>query len=168
MATLHLMCGLPCAGKTTLAKRLEKEYSALRLTPDEWHIRLFGHDFGLDAIDEEHERRHSDVEALMWDVAARVLTLGGDVILDFGFWGRSERQDYRSRAEKLGASSEVHFLDVPEGVLLERLRERNAHHTANTFQIPESKLKEWVQQFQAPTQDELERWEVARPTTAPG
>ena len=38
MATLHLMVGLPCSGKTTLAKQLEQERSALRLTPDEWQI----------------------------------------------------------------------------------------------------------------------------------
>ena len=35
MATLHLMVGLPCSGKTTLAKKLEVERAALRLTPDE-------------------------------------------------------------------------------------------------------------------------------------
>ncbi len=37
MATLHLICGLPCAGKTTLERQLEQDYAALRLTPDEWH-----------------------------------------------------------------------------------------------------------------------------------
>lgn len=161
MATLHLICGLPCAGKTTLAKRLEHEYSAVRLTPDEWHICLFGHDFGLDAIEEEHDERHSSIEALMWDLAARVLTLGVDVILDFGFWARSEREHYRERAGKLGAGSEVHFLDVPEEVLLDRLRARNALRPAHTFLIPEAKLREWVRQFEAPTQDELERREAA-------
>jgi predicted kinase len=35
MVTLHLMVGLPCSGKTTLARTLEHERSALRLTPDE-------------------------------------------------------------------------------------------------------------------------------------
>jgi Predicted kinase len=38
MPTLHLMVGLPCSGKTTLARQLEHKYSALRLTTDEWHI----------------------------------------------------------------------------------------------------------------------------------
>jgi hypothetical protein len=33
-----------CRGKTILARQLEYQYSALRLTPDEWHTRLFGHD----------------------------------------------------------------------------------------------------------------------------
>ena len=44
MATLHLMVVLPCSGKTTLAQELEHELPALRLTPDEWQIPLFGQD----------------------------------------------------------------------------------------------------------------------------
>ena len=93
MATLHLICGLPCAGKTTLAKRLEQQFSALRLTPDQFHIRLYGQD----AEEQEHDARHDLIEAMLWEVAARVLSLGVNVILDFGFWSRSEREDYRSR-----------------------------------------------------------------------
>ena len=108
MPTLHLICGLPCAGKTTYAKRLEREVSALRLTPDEWHITLFGHD----VLEKESGARHDLIEALLWRIAARVLILDVNVILDFGFWGKDEREDYRARAAALGASSELHFLDV--------------------------------------------------------
>src|SRR5690242_5394045 len=121
MATLHLMVGLPCAGKTTLAQRLEHELPALRLTLDEWHIHLYGQD----AEDPEHDARHSLIEAMLWKVASRALALGTNVILDFGFWAREEREDYRSRAKQLGASSEVHFLDVPPEELLRRLLHRN-------------------------------------------
>ena len=49
----------------------------------------------------------------MWLVVARALTLNVNVILDFGFWSQSEREDFRSRATSLGASSEICFLDVP-------------------------------------------------------
>ncbi len=83
MAVLHLMVGLPCSGKTTEARRLEKEYHALRLTPDEWQIRLFGQD----ALDPSHDERHGAIEKIMWEVASRALSLGMDVILDFGFSG---------------------------------------------------------------------------------
>ena len=40
--TLFLLVGLPAAGKTTKARELEREHGALRLTPDEWMIPLFG------------------------------------------------------------------------------------------------------------------------------
>jgi predicted kinase len=155
MATLHLIVGLPCAGKTTFAKQLELEQSALRLTPDEWHTRLFGLDFSLDFEHPEHDARHGLIEAIMWDVAARALQLDTNVILDFGFWGKSEREDYRARAAQLGANSVVHFLNVPEAELLTRLEVRNANLPAGTFAIPASKLLEWTQLFQAPTEDEL-------------
>ena len=36
MATLHLICGLPGSGKTTLAKQLETSEGAVRFCPDEW------------------------------------------------------------------------------------------------------------------------------------
>jgi predicted kinase len=156
MATLHLICGLPCAGKTTLARQLEQKYSALRLTPDEWHTRLFGQD----AEDELHDARHTIIESLLWDMAARVLVLGVNVILDYGFWGRSEREDYRAWAARLGASSELHFLNVPEEVLLERLAIRNAQVPQGAFLIPEALFKGYIQHFQPPSQDELERREL--------
>ena len=155
MATLHLIVGLPCAGKTTYAKQLELEQHALRLTPDEWHTRLFGQDFGLDLQHPDHDARHDLIESIMWDVAARALQLGTNVILDFGFWGKSERIDYRARASQLGVDSVVHFLNVPEQELLARLEIRNANAPAGTFQIPASKLLEWMQVFQAPTEEEL-------------
>jgi predicted kinase len=77
VATLHLMVGLPCSGKTTLARKLEYECLALRLTPDEWQLRLFGQD----AEDPEHNVRHALIEALLWEVASRALVLGTNVIL---------------------------------------------------------------------------------------
>ncbi len=149
------MVGLPCAGKTTRARQLAQERSALRLTPDEWQTRLFGQDLG----DPAHDQRHDLIETMLWGVAERVLTLGVSVILDFGFWAQAEREDYRARAVQLGASSEIHFLDVPDDELIERLAQRNAHLPAGSFTIPESNLREWMKFFQRPSPDELKRRE---------
>ncbi|MBI5297433.1 MAG: ATP-binding protein [Chloroflexi bacterium] len=155
MTTLHLMVGLPCSGKTTLARELETKRSALRLTPDEWQLRLFGQD----AEEPEHDARHSLIEALLWEMASRALALGTNVILDYGFWAREEREDYRSRARQLGASSEVHFLDVPPEELFRRLARRNAQRLQTSFYIPEEMMRPWIAFFQKPAPDELERRE---------
>jgi predicted kinase len=155
VATLHLMVGLPCSGKTTLAQKIEDERSALRLTTDEWHVRLFGQD----AEEPDHDARHSLIESMLWNIASRALELGTNVILDFGFWAREEREDYRLRAKRLGASSEVHFLDVPEDELLRRLAVRNSQPSQASFHISEKSMKSWIELFQRPTSEELERRE---------
>ena len=155
LATLHLMVGLPFSGKTTLARKLEQECSALRLTTDEWHVRLFGQD----AKEPEHDSRHSLIEAILWNIASRVLVLGTNVILDFGFWAREEREDYRLRAKQLGASSEVHFLDVSKDELMRRLEERNSQSSQESFYISAEMMKPWIEFFQKPTPDELVRRE---------
>ena len=155
MATLHLMVGLPFSGKTTLARKLEQQCSALRLTTDEWHVRLFGQD----AKEPEHDSRHILIEAMLWNIASRVLELGTNVILDFGFWAREEREDYRLRAKQLGASSEVHFLDVSEEELFRRLEERNSQPSQESFYISVEMMKPWIAFFQRPTADELVRRE---------
>ena len=149
------MVGLPCSGKTTLARKLEQERSALRLTPDEWQVGLFGQD----AKEPEHDRRHSLIEAMLWKIASRALELRTNVILDFGFWAREEREDYRLRAKQLGASSEVHFLDVSEDELLRRLEERNSETLQESFYISAEMMKPWIAFFQRPTPDELMRRE---------
>ncbi len=155
MATLHLMVGLPFSGKTTMAQKLEHELPALRLNIDEWHIRLFGQD----AEEPEHDSRHRLIEDMLWNVAGRALELGLNVILDFGFWAREEREDYRSRAKLLGAGSEVHYLDVSEAELLRRLEERNSQPSQESFLISEKSMKPWIAFFQKPSPDELERRE---------
>jgi len=152
MTTLHLMVGLPCSGKTTLAKSLEVQLGALRLTPDEWHRYLFGQD----ATRPEHDERHRKIEALQWKVAATALQHGLDVILDFGLWAKVERQNYRRRAAALGAITKIHFLDVPFEELVERLAIRNQRTSEDVTFIPLSMMNEYLPNFQAPDLQEME------------
>ena len=94
MAVLHLMVGLPCSGKTTYARRLAATANALLLTPDAWYLKLFDNDAGHP----DHDRKHSQIEAIMLDVARQALMLGCNVILDFGFWAVQEREALRHMA----------------------------------------------------------------------
>ena len=43
MTNLHLIYGFVRAGKTTFARKLESEISAIRFTHDEWMVKLYGH-----------------------------------------------------------------------------------------------------------------------------
>jgi predicted kinase len=148
--TLYVMVGLPASGKTTLAKELELQHNALRLTKDDWMMPLFG--WG------EFEDKREIVEALLWSLGARALQLGMNVVLDYGLWARVERDEYRAKAEALGARVDFRFLDVPEDELLRRIESRNRQPGATDVPITVEQLKEYLPKFQRPTQEEIAGW----------
>ncbi len=149
-ATLYMVVGLPGSGKTTKAKEIEIEHSALRFTPDEWILALYGND--LDRPRRDAVR--SPIEALQWQVAKRALELGSSVVLDWGFWSRDERTKYRKEAETLGAQVKIAFLDIPIDELWSRISQR-PESLKGTLHITRSELEEWSGRFEPPSKEEL-------------
>lgn len=109
--------------------------------------------FGVGDVD---GRRDVLKRQLLWGVAARALTLGVNVVLDFGFWSRSEREEYRARGEALGARVEFHVLDVLSEELW-RLKTRNRDLPPSTFPMTRAQLDEWSRRYEVPTEEERAR-----------
>jgi predicted kinase len=140
------MVGLPGAGKTTVAGELAATWNALRLTPDEWHLPLFGTSLRADG-------KRDILEGRLISVALRALRLGVNVVLDFGLWSRAERWALRSLAEEAGARCRVVYLAVDLDEQLARIAHREA--TTETFPMPERDIVEWRTRFEVPDAGEL-------------
>lgn len=148
-ATLTLLCGLPGSGKTTYARQLEG-YGVIRLSSDDWMVPLFGHHLPREVFDE----RLAAVRHLQWDLTAKLLKAGVEVVLDDGFWTRTERQKYRAQAEAMGAEVQLIYFDVPVEELRRRLTERNRNLTPGTFYIDDTALNLFITKFEVPEADE--------------
>ena len=144
---LMLTCGLPGSGKTTLARRLADERSALRLTQDEWLWAL-----GATPWDDEVRDR---VDHELWRLAQDALRLDLSVVLDFGLWARVERDEMRIAARELGVGVELHYLDVPVDELWRRIDARNSAPPWEAHPISRAHLDAWLPLFQTPDADEL-------------
>src|SRR5579872_1708091 len=93
---LIIICGLPGSGKTTLAKALEAKLYAVRFCPDEWMNAL--------SIDIYDEARREKIEKLQWELGRQLLKHSAIVIIEWGTWGRSERDELRISARALGVA----------------------------------------------------------------
>ena len=146
------MVGLVGAGKTTRALQIAAERHAVRLTPDEWMIPLFGQDFG----DDQYMPRRDILEGRLISVAIDVLRAGVDVVLDFGCWAKAERSALRSLAASVGAQCELVYVTVAQDEQSRRVTARwgDAPHT--TFPIADDDLTGWADLFEAPETEELE------------
>lgn len=146
-ARLILTCGLPGAGKTTLARRLAADRRAVRLTADEWLWAL-----GSTPWDASTQEK---VEHQLWQLAQEILRLGLSVVLDFGLWARVERDEMRSVARSLGAGVELRYLDVTADELWRRIAARNSQPPWDTHPIRRTDLDGWLEIFHAPDAAEL-------------
>jgi len=152
---MFVMVGLPSAGKTSRARELASTWNALRLTPDEWMIPLFGQ--------EQPEGKRNVLEGRLLWLALSALRIGVNVVLDFGVWAKVERSALRALATSVGATSELVYLPVDEEEQWRRVQARALTDSATTFEMTQADLEQWRPMFQPPDTSELETSAIDSP-----
>ncbi|MEU8510770.1 ATP-binding protein [Kitasatospora sp. NPDC048722] len=153
MTTLFLMVGLPGAGKTTRARQLAAEHGALRLTPDDWMIPLFG--------EAEPEGKRDVLEGRMLWLALETVRLGTDVVVDYGCWSRDERSAIRWLAEAESVRFRMVYLPVDDATQRARIAHRWATTPDETFPMSEADIQHGRSRFEEPDAAELSAREPA-------
>ncbi len=155
---LHLICGLPGAGKTTLAKQIAASSGALRFCPDEW-IK----DIWKEKAETESSKFRDNIEQLQWKTAKELLGNSVDVIIEWGTWGRDEREKLRDEAREVGAKVKFYYLDISREILRERILARNRNLGSHEFYIPENEVETFLDDcfnsIQIPTVEELSSYD---------
>src|SRR6476620_4869883 len=116
------MCGPSGSGKSTYARRLEGD-GMVRLSFDVemWHR-------GISAVPLPPDVR-DEIEAGLRARLLELVAAGSDVVLDFSFWSRRTRDDYRKLLEPAGVVPETIYLPTDRVTVLERVRNRRGSHS---------------------------------------
>ena len=151
MATVHLISGLPGAGKSTYAQQLQLRTDAVVFTLDRFLITMFGRYQVPDVGGEEHVRRVLACREVIWMSAERLLLLDTDVILDDGYFLREHRRKVVAAAVALGGAAKIHFIDTPLDEIRRRLVDRNQNLPVFNFAIEPETLEGCIRLFETPS-----------------
>jgi predicted kinase len=147
---VYLICGFIGAGKTTFAKKLEGKTGAVRITKDEWSIRLIGDDPTIDGYAQWDQK----IIGLSQDFAFYLAEKGIDVIMDEGFWAKEEREELKRRIHAIGVKAVMYYVEAPIETIRERVAGRNNFLTKDSFKISREMLDNYLRYWQPPSEDE--------------
>ncbi len=136
--TLHFLCGKLGAGKSTLAKSLASEHSAVLICEDIWLQRLFPNEISDFNDYLKYSRRLKNV---VTPHVQELLSNGLSVALDFPANVPEARQWIRSIFEAANANHLLHFIDAPNSLCIEQMQKRNREK-------PEGSMETTVEQFE--------------------
>ncbi len=97
------------------------------------------------------EQQRAGIEALQWELTRRLLSLQQNVVIEWGAWGKSERDVFRTEARALGARVELYYLSAPLQELFARIHQRNMEDPP----IEWAEVQKWAGIFEEPTPAEM-------------
>ena len=147
----YVICGFIGAGKTTFARKLEKETKAIRITKDEWIIKIFGNKITSDKNFEVYDK---NITELATNIAFKILKAGKDVILDEGFWVKSQRDDIKKKILQVGAKPIFYYVESSVEKMKERVINRSKNPTKDSFEINEEMFDKYLKYWEPPKKEE--------------
>ncbi len=130
----YMLYGFVCSGKTTYAKKIERDVEAVRFTPDEWMVKLYGVNPPAEAFSENYD----SVLEIMEQYWTQLLHMKIDVILDFGFWNRGYRDAVRKQVKECDGIPKLLSFSIPEDIARKRCEKRNQHLRGDFLIIKET------------------------------
>lgn len=147
---LHLLCGKIASGKSTLAKSIATEHSAILLSEDQWLSRLYPDEIKSVA---DYVRLAYRIRDIIGPLVIDMLKAGMCVVLDFPANTLADRQWLRSLADDAQVKHRLHFLDVEDDICLARLHARN-ERAEHDFAATDAQFRLITRYFQTPHTDE--------------
>lgn len=154
MSKVYLICGKICSGKTTYAKKLCRGNNAILLSVDEIMLSLFDQCCG-EKLHQEYERKIKDY---LFTKSLEIIEKDFDVVLDWGFWTKDERDSVKEFYKSRDIECELHYIEIDEETWKYQLNKRNNEILENktkAYYLEHNRALEFAMRFEPPCADEV-------------
>jgi len=143
MGRVIFMCGPAGSGKSTVARRYEQQgMTRLSFDQEAWSR-------GITAMPLRQDVRR-DIEDALRARLVELVRAGTDVVMDFSFWSRSMREEYRELLRPFSVVPETVYLATDRATVLSRIAARTARD-GDDFAISAELAASYFDHFEVPT-----------------
>lgn len=157
MGKVILICGKICSGKSFYADQIKESENAVILSTDE-----VTYDLTDNAQGEGYDEFAKRVNSYLMKKAAEFATVGCNVILDWGFWTRNDRQRVTEYFKYRHIDIEWHYMDISDETWHRNIAQRNkkvlAGEGGSDFYVDEGLLNKVSSIFEVPSKSEIDIW----------
>ena len=145
--TLHFLAGKAGAGKSTVARRIATEHSAVLISEDIWLLRLYGEQM---KTFEDYFRFSEKLKTVVGPLVTDLLKLGQDVVLDFPANTKASRRWFGSLFLEAGAAHTLHYVQTSDEICLQRIEKRNVERPEGSHHLSREDFVYISSFFEAP------------------
>ena len=154
MPKVYLICGKICSGKSTYAEQLRIQNNAVVLSTDEITLALFGQHCG-----DKHDDYVERTQNYLFNKSLELIEVGINVILDWGFWLKEERDYAHEFYNSRNIACEFHYIDISDETWQARLKKRNSevlYEETSAYYIDDNLAEKFASIFEVPSKDEID------------
>lgn len=157
MSKVMAICGKICSGKSYYAKQIKEKENAVILSKDEATYELIDNKQG-----EFYNVFAEKVNKYLMKKAVEIVKAGCNIILDWGFWTKAERQETTKYFNQFGIDVEWHYIDIEQTRWEQLIEERNikiqSGNGGSDIYVDEGLLNKLLSKIEEPTRDEMDIW----------
>ena len=156
MAKVFILCGKICSGKSTYSQKLRKDKKAVILSVDDITLTLLGQNGG-NTLDVYVEK----LEQYFFQKSVEIVETGINVILDWGFWTKAERDFAKEFYGSRGIEYELHYISISDEEWYRRLEKRNKDvmgKKSDAYYVDEGLAQKFKSIFEIPGKEEIDVW----------